>query len=120
MRGIHLQKSFGQSGTEGVPPEMMKMQPRIPPLRPPRRTPVGMTPGWECQRWGRVDYFHSSPKQRRPSVPEAADVPRRFTGQFMPPGLVWPPNIIRIFWISQMRVLRLRPPGADFAQDDNF
>src|SRR6266567_3792376 len=27
----------------GVPPETMKMQPQIPPLRPPRRTPVGMT-----------------------------------------------------------------------------
>jgi hypothetical protein len=41
-----------QSSMERCPTETMKMQRRIPPLRPPRRTLVGMTPLWEREIGG--------------------------------------------------------------------
>ena len=40
----------------GIPPETMKMQPRIPPLCPPRLTPVAMTPLWRVSLGEAVNF----------------------------------------------------------------
>jgi hypothetical protein len=50
--GFQVYGSNCSRAWNGVPPETMKMQPRISPLRPPRRTPVEMTPLWESEIGG--------------------------------------------------------------------
>jgi len=61
-----------------VPPETMKMQPRIPPLRPPPRTPVGMTLLWRVEVGGQHEFSRQVPfglAQGRLSTPFGPKAP---------------------------------------------